>query len=72
MTVDENGQAFIKLGSPTLQMGEQTPMAIAALDRNTYLSQEKGDAPAVPFHFIEGDVKGKAAYLSFMRLLKRE
>lgn len=71
VTVDEAGRAYIQLGSPNLPMGAQSPLAIAAMDRNTYLSQVKGDAPAIPFHFIDRDGSGTADFLHFVRLLKR-
>lgn len=71
VTVDDSGQAFIQLGSPNLPMGAQPQLAIAAMDRHTYLSQVKGDAPAIPFHFIDQDGCGKAEFLNFVRMLKR-
>src|SRR5699024_8445855 len=71
VTVDETGQAFVQLGSPNLPMGEQPPLAIAAVDRHTYLSKVKGDAPAIPFHFIDHDGTGTADFLTFVRMLKR-
>lgn len=71
VTIDETGQAYIQLGSPNLPMGVQPPLAIAAMDRHTYLSQVKGDAPAIPFHFIDRGGSGKADFLNFVRMLKR-
>ncbi|HWV24525.1 MAG TPA: serine hydrolase domain-containing protein [Thermomicrobiales bacterium] len=71
VTIDDTGQAYVQLGSPNLPMGNQPPLAIAALNRYTYLSQVKGDAPAIPFHFIDTDNSGTADFLSFVRLLRR-
>lgn len=68
----ENGEATIRLGSPSIELGNQPAMRLHRLEGGTHRVTADEHGLDIKFVFSDTDGDGVADFLWFSRLLRRE